>query len=115
MRIFYIISALIFTIGPISHAQVPNDKYLEIVDYEELLTLFNVYEGDSLVQKKIIDIYLSRAKEDNDTIKIARSFDRLARIFSSKKNISYADSLIDYTRDWKHITYPAIGYIIQGY
>ncbi|MDB9781765.1 helix-turn-helix domain-containing protein [Winogradskyella sp.] len=115
MRIFYIISALIFTIGPISQAQVPNDKYLEIVDYEELLTLFNVYEGDSLVQKKIIDIYLSRAKEDNDTIKIARSFDRLARIFSSKKNISYADSLIDYTRDWKHITYPAIGYIIQGY
>lgn len=115
MRIFYIISALIFTIGPISQAQVPNDKYLEIVDYEELLTLFNVYEGDSLVQKKIIDTYLSRAKEDNDTIKIARSFDRLARIFSSKKNISYADSLIDYTRDWKHITYPAIGYIIQGY
>lgn len=114
MRMFFFIYAvLVFSF--VSIAQVPNDKYLEIVDYEELLTLFNVYDGDTLVQERVIGAYLDRAKKDNDTIKIARSYDRMARIYSSRKNILYADSLITYTRDWQHITYPALGYIIKGY
>ncbi|MDG1963071.1 MAG: hypothetical protein P8I32_08580, partial [Flavobacteriaceae bacterium] len=114
MRMFFFIYAvLVFSF--VSIAQVPNDKYLEIVDYEELLTLFNVYDGDTLVQERVIGAYLDRAKKDNDTIKIARSYDRIARIYSSRKNILYADSLITYTRDWQHITYPALGYIIKGY
>jgi AraC-like DNA-binding protein len=86
-----------------------------MIGYEELLTLFNDFESDSTVQKKIILTYRDRARKDGDTLKIARSYDRLARIFGPIKNIQYADSLIAYTSNWDHVTYPADGYLLKAY
>ena len=68
-----------------------------------------------MAQEKIARTYLERAKVDGDTVKVARGYDRLARIFHPQKNLLYADSLIAYTKDWEHITYPGLGYIIKGY
>lgn len=96
-------------------AQSPSESLLNSLEYEELLTLFNDFEGDSLAQEKIARTYLERAKVDGDTVKVARGYDRLARIFHPQKNLLYADSLIAYTKDWEHITYPGLGYIIKGY
>ncbi|MEZ4874953.1 MAG: helix-turn-helix domain-containing protein [Flavobacteriaceae bacterium] len=87
---------------------------LEGLQDEELLDLFNKYDGDSISQEVIARTYLNRAIKTNDTIKIARGYDRLARAFSPKTNIKYADSLIEYSKDWKHITYPGLGYILKA-
>ena len=62
-------------------AQSPSESLLNSLEYEELLTLFNDFEGDSLAQEKIARTYLERAKVDGDTVKVARGYDRLARIF----------------------------------
>ncbi|MAY22165.1 MAG: hypothetical protein CMC74_05245 [Flavobacteriaceae bacterium] len=112
-RIVYIIVLLIQV--PCLMAQSPSESLLNSLEYEELLTLFNDFEGDSLAQEKIARTYLERAKVDGDTVKVARGYDRLARIFHPQKNLLYADSLIAYTKDWEHITYPGLGYIIKGY
>ena len=67
-------------------AQSPSESLLNSLEYEELLTLFNDFEGDSLAQEKIARTYLERAKVDGDTVKVARGYDRLARIFHPHDN-----------------------------
>lgn len=97
------------------YAQLPDQSYLNTIEYEELLDLFNRYDSDSLAQERIAYTYLNRARKENDSVKVARGYDRLARIYHPEKNIIYADSLIEYTKNWQHITYPAMGYILKAY
>ena len=97
------------------YSQEPSQQYLDMIGYEELLTLFNTFESDSITAKKIILTYRNRAIKDQDTLKIARSYDRLARIFDPETNIKYADSLLEYTNDWNHVTYPALSFILKGF
>jgi AraC-like DNA-binding protein len=92
-----------------------DQHYLNSLEYEELLTIFNEYDRDSTNQELIARTYLDRARKEKDTIKMARGYDRLARIFHPEKNITYADSVISLTKDQKHITYPALGYILKGF
>ncbi len=115
MKRFSLLSLFIVFVFQSTYAQGPSQQDLDMIGYEELLTLFNDFESDSTVQKKIILTYRDRARKDGDTLKIARSYDRLARIFGPKKNIQYADSLIAYTSNWDHVTYPALGHILKGF
>ncbi|MCW5519515.1 AraC family transcriptional regulator [Aureitalea sp. L0-47] len=92
-----------------------SSSYLESLGYEELLTEFDSHDGDSINQEAIARTYLERARAENDTIKMARGYDRLARIFHPEKNVKFADSIIELTNNLKNKTYPALGYIIKGY
>jgi len=96
------------------YAQEYSQSKLDALEYEELLTLFSKVERDSIKAEKVARTYLNRARRDNDTIKMARGYDRLARIFHSAKNIAFADSIIKLTESSDNITYPALGYIIKG-
>ena len=109
--ILYIAFLLSFPI----YAQDLSQRALQKLDDEDLLELFDEVIKDSLKAEIVARVYLDRAKSDGDTIKMARGYDRLARIFSSIRNIQYADSIIFLTKNINHITYPAIGYIIKGY
>ncbi|MEZ4857799.1 MAG: helix-turn-helix domain-containing protein [Flavobacteriaceae bacterium] len=113
MRFFCALFIYLFFLKGFS--QTPAQTYLNSLEYEQLLDLFNEYENDSLSQEKIARTYLERAKRENDTIKIARGYDRLARAFSPLTNIKYADSLIEYTKGWEHIYFSSLGYILKGY
>lgn len=73
------------------------------------------FDRDSIKQEQIARTYLERGRQQNDTIKMARAYDRLARIFIPKKNIAFADSVIDLTAKMDHIAYPGIGYILKAY
>ncbi len=101
------------SLGSIS--QNLEQSYLNTLNDEPLLTLFNKYHGDSIAQEKIARTYLDRARKQKDTIKMARGYDRLARIFHPKKNIAFADSVIEISKNQKHITYPAMGYILKAF
>ena len=88
---------------------------LSMLEDEELLELFNTFHGDSIQQEQIARTYLERARRAGDTIKMARGYDRLARIFHHEKNIAFADSIIFLTKNLQHKTYPALGYLIKGF
>lgn len=90
------------------------DQQLRGLEDEELLSLFNEVGADSIRQERIARVYLDRGRKQKDTIKMARGYDRLARIFHPEKNIRFADSVIALTKDMDHITYPALGYMIKG-
>jgi len=97
------------------NSQNLNPEILMTLEYEDLLSLFNEYNGDSINQEQIARTYISKASTEDDTIKIARGYDRLARIFHFEKNMMFADSVILLTKDLHHRTYPALGYILKGY
>ena len=97
-----------------SNSQRLSDRYLNNLHDEELLELFNELHNDSLSQERVARIYLNRARKEKDTIKMARGYDRLARIYNPKRNIQFADSVIELTKKLNNITYPALGYAIKG-
>ena len=96
-------------------AQNLSQEYLDTLGDEELLTLFDKFYGDSVPNEQIALTYLNRAKKEDDTIKMARGYDRLARIFYPEKNRVFADSIIELTRGYDNITYPALGYMLKGF
>ncbi|PKA84095.1 AraC-like DNA-binding protein [Ulvibacter sp. MAR_2010_11] len=97
-----------------ANAQEFSTDHLQLMEDEELLSLFNEVGQDSIKQEKIARVYLKRAQKENDTIKMARGYDRLARIFHPEKNIQFADSVIALTKDIDNITYPALGYMLKA-
>lgn len=96
-------------------AQELSENFLKSLKYEELLSLYNEFPSDSTSQEIIARAYLERARKDRDTIKMARGYDRLARIFHPEKNISFADSILELTQNKSHITYPGLAFIIKSF
>lgn len=113
MRFFYAVFFCLYFLKGFS--QTPSQSYLNSLEYEQLLGLFDKYDNDSLSLEKIARTYLERARKEGDTLKIARAYDRLARAFSPKTNLKYADSLIEYTKGWDHIYFSSLGYILKGF
>ncbi|AVI52046.1 hypothetical protein C5O00_13140 [Pukyongia salina] len=96
-------------------SQSLDPEILNSKEYEDLLKMFNEYYGDSINQEQIARSYIKKARKDGDTIKMARGYDRLSRIFHFEKSIKFADSVIILTKGTRHKTYPALGYILKGY
>ncbi|MCT8340343.1 helix-turn-helix domain-containing protein [Flavobacteriaceae bacterium TK19130] len=106
---------LLFCIIPIlAFSQNVEGTPLDLLSYEQLLSRFEEVEHDSILAEPIAREYLNRARREGDTIKMARGYDRLARIFHHEKNIAMADSLIALTKDMEHITYPGLGYLLKA-
>jgi len=115
MKKKYLLFLFVCCISLPLYAQGPSQQYLEMIDYEELLALYNDFESDSTTQKRIILTYRDRALKEGDSLNVARSYDRLARIFHPQKNIQYADSLIALTKNWDNVSYPVDGYLLKAY
>jgi len=87
---------------------------LQKMEDKELLSLFSEVKLDSLKAEKVAQVFLNRAKKEKDTLKIAKGYDNLSRIFSSKKNLQYADSLIVLTKNINSAKYPGLGYLLKA-
>ncbi|RMA64467.1 helix-turn-helix domain-containing protein [Ulvibacter antarcticus] len=111
----FCLSVLCILVCQFINAQDLSPSHLKTLDDEELLTLFNEVVIDSLKAEVVARTYLNRARQKHDTIKMARGYDRLARIFHPEKNIQFADSIIELTKDLDNITYPGLGYILKSY
>ncbi|MCH7785589.1 MAG: hypothetical protein IIB06_09280, partial [Bacteroidetes bacterium] len=114
LKKLYYLLGFIF-LSTIVHAQDFSKETLQKLGDEELLSLFNEVENDSIIAEKVARVYLDRARKENDTIKMARGYDKLARIFHPEKNIQFADSIIFLTKNMDNITYPGLGYMLKGY
>ncbi|MCH9661053.1 MAG: helix-turn-helix domain-containing protein [Bacteroidetes bacterium] len=88
---------------------------LDDLNYEELLLLFERVKTDSSYAERVARAYMSKARDDKDTIKIARAYGRLALVFNPRKNIQFADSLIYYTRHLDHVNFPTVGYMLKAF
>jgi AraC-like DNA-binding protein len=110
----FLLIILCCLVGSLSFGQDISKAQLEKFEDEELLDYFNEVSNDSIHAELVARVYLERGRAEGDTIKMARGYDRLARIFNPSKNIQFADSVITLTKNIDHITYPALGYLIKG-
>jgi AraC-like DNA-binding protein len=111
----FLFTFMLFVLPLLTQSQNYVLAELEQLEDEALLEYFNLVESDSIKGELVARVYFDRAKKEGDTIKMARGYDRLSRIFNSEKNIKYADSLIYLTKDLSNITYPGLGYLLKGY
>lgn len=111
----YILVFFLCFFQSLAYGQQFSKQELQDLEDEELLDLFNSYYNDTTIAAQIAGVYLKRAKQEKDTIKMARGYDRLSRIYSFDKSMKFADSIIKLTKDNQNITYPALGHIIKAY
>ena len=83
-------------------SQKISQEYLHQLEDEELLSLFIEKQADTAIARSIALVYLNRAKDQNDTIKIARGYDRMARMYKHEKNLIFIDSAIALTKSINH-------------
>ena len=107
---------LFFTIliSFVSFSQDLSSNTLQEMDDNELLEFFSEVQMDSVKAEKVANVYLTRAKTEKDTLKMARGYDKLARIYNYKKSLQYADSIILVTKNINNNTYPALGFLLKA-
>ena len=100
-----------------------NSKIFNIPDslktktYEELFKGLNSSCNDTIKEKIYAKTYLHKAKNENDTIRIANAYTQYASLNHSKNSYSaliYCDSIITLTKNNENVTYPGFGYMLKG-
>ena len=84
--------------------------------YEEYASLFYKNQNDSIKAFKYANLYLLKAKNEKNIIRIANAYSLLATTcINPKYGIVYSDSIINLTINIKNnSSYPALGYIQKG-
>lgn len=113
-RCFYLslLSFILFTFK----LQAQNfKKPLNSLSYDELKVSFFKNEGNIEIQKKYAKAFLNKAKNENDTPKIARGYYYYSLLFSDNRKIVYFDSIINnvkYPPSEKN--FPFVAYLEKG-
>lgn len=63
----------------------------------------------------MVKAYYQKAKERNDTIKIAHGYKFLSYISEKNDALKYSDSIIQITHTSNHVSFPTLGYLLKGY
>ena len=114
-RCFYLslLSFILFTFK----LQAQNfKKPLNSLSYDELKEIFFKNEGNIEIQKKYAKAFLNKAKNENETPKIARGYYYYSLIYSDNRKIVYFDSIINnvkYPPSEKN--FPFVAYLEKGY
>ncbi|MGS2740891.1 helix-turn-helix domain-containing protein [Sinomicrobium sp. M5D2P17] len=83
--------------------------------YGQLENKFNFFRHDTIRSRAYAMEYLKRARNDNDTLKLADAYTLFSKIYSPAVSEKYADSIIALTKDLDDFTYPAKGFITKAY
>ncbi|MFD2564717.1 helix-turn-helix domain-containing protein [Aquimarina rubra] len=84
---------------------------LEQKTYKELQeTFYNQLESNIIKAKKTAEVYLNRAKNNQDTLRIAYAYEFHTNLTSSENGIRYYDSIIAITKNNPTKRYPAHSY-----
>lgn len=98
-----------------AQAQSFEDMPLEEQGYEALIDLFDNNITDTIIATKIAKHYIEKARNDVDSTKMARGYQRLAFVSSKSDAIKYLDTTITLSQRSKHPNFPAIGYLFKSY
>ncbi len=93
--------------------QIPDS--LKSKTYDDLVDLIYNDVRDTLTTKMYANVILDRGRKNNDSTGTANGYYFL--VFNSKdkeKVISYADSILEITKNLKHRSYPACAYLLKA-
>ncbi len=95
--------------------QLPSE-YSMTTTYEQLHGLeAEAMEGSKLDElRKIIRTHVSKSKKENNPIELARAFYYKVLIEEPLLALAYSDSIILFTEDSEHKSYPTLGYTLKA-
>ncbi len=108
------IVVLVLSIYGNSFSQSINKEPLTSQTYETLLRLFESNSRDTISAIKFAKAYIEKAKNENDSTKIARGYTKLAFVSKRLKAIKYLDTSIVYSKYSKHQDFPTEGYLYKS-
>jgi AraC-like DNA-binding protein len=82
--------------------------------YKELSESQSLTYYDTIKDKIYITAYLHKAKNENDTIKIANAYTQFVSVYTNQSALRYCDSIINLTKKIEHFVYPGYGYMLKG-
>lgn len=113
----YLCKYLLFIIFLSPFLQAQNKKSsLESLSYDELKEVFFKNEGKIEIQKKYVKAFLSKAKKENNTPKVARGYYYYSLLYDDNRKIIYFDSIINNVKlPTSEKNFPFVAYLEKGY
>jgi len=112
-----ILFLFVFLASGVIHSQ--NEETDQLIDksYEEIKQFYlNVSEDSIALKEKIAAAYIAKAKKNNDSVNIARGYYYFSTMYGDPDlGVVYADTILQYTRNIKHKSFPATGHYLRGY
>ncbi|MGS2763551.1 helix-turn-helix domain-containing protein [Sinomicrobium sp. M5D2P9] len=111
--VFLMLMSLLYWCG---YSQEKIQDTLLDKSYDELNTLiYQWLPKDTITTKTIINSYIEKAREEKDSIRMAKGYYYYAVEFGPENGLRYADTIIALTEHIDDKYYPAIGYLSKGY
>ncbi|WP_160114030.1 AraC family transcriptional regulator [Aquimarina sp. AU119] len=107
---FYIVAILLFYQIQSITAYQNTEKTLDD-SYKFLLNKFYENEVDSVIAVGYANKYLSKAKKEKDTLRIADGYYFLSSISTGETSIKYCDTIIAITKNHQTESYPTYAYL----
>ena len=111
---FALTIVFVFYCAQVCTQEFVSDSLSKLSD-EELLSLFNEVDRDSVRAEVVARTYLDRAIEERDTIKMARGYERLAQISTYEKALKNLDNCIRLSENLTNGNYPTACYLFKAY
>jgi len=87
-----------------------NSSYESIMDMED-----EAYKNNSLQRlRSLTEVHISKAKNESNSVELANGYYYRTIIEEPELAISYADSIIQATKDINHSNHPTFGYILKA-
>jgi AraC-like DNA-binding protein len=98
-----------------SSGQDDSDSALKNNTFESLIDLYDQNVKDTVFAKRIARLYIEKARNINDSTKMARGYQRLAFISKPHTALKYLDTTILLSINSKHKNFPASGYLFKSF
>jgi AraC-like DNA-binding protein len=95
-------------------AQELTDSYLSQRPIDSLIVLYDANADDTVVTERIARKYIEKAKELNDSTKMARGYTRLSFISEPRRALKFLDTAIALSRNSKHPNFPTVPYLFKS-
>ena len=109
------ILAVLFIITSLSQAQDLSEAYLNDQPIDSLIPLYDINAEDTLIASRIALKYIDKARDMNDSTRIARGYVRLSFISERRKALKYLDSAINISQNSSHKNFPTVGYLFKSH
>jgi AraC-like DNA-binding protein len=99
----------------ISHSQELSETYLDSQPIDSLIPLYDLQAEDTILARRIALKYIEKAREMNDSTRIARGYTRLSFISDRRSAIKYLDTAIRISQNSTHKNFPTVGYLFKSH
>ncbi len=88
---------------------------LQNKSFEYLRQAFEEHEENQEVSTVYVNAWIKKAKRERDTFNLAYAYLHKSYVLDYQYAISYSDSIINLTKEYKNDEFPALGYMLSGY